>query len=53
MGVGVHRLRLGGGPEKPCRLLESFQLGLLREGEVLAVGLRFACKGVFEVLFRL
>jgi hypothetical protein len=48
--VGVDRLRVGRSAEELRDLPEALLLGLLREGEVLPVGLALTCEGRCEVL---
>jgi hypothetical protein len=41
-----------GGAEQRCHVWLAFNVGLVREIQVAAIGLRFACEGGFQVVFR-
>jgi len=50
VGVGMHRLGVGRGAEELRHLGVALIVGLLREGQVLAVGLRFAGERLLEIV---
>ncbi len=50
VGVGVHRLGVGGGPEEPGHLRVALLVRLLGEGQVLAVGLRFPGESFLQIV---
>ena len=51
--VGMPGLAFGGGAEQCCNVVLAFDVGLVRKIQITAVGLRFARKGGFQVVFRL
>jgi hypothetical protein len=51
--VGMAGFTFGGGAEQHRHVVLAFHVGLVGEVEVAAVGLRFAGKGVLQVLFGL
>jgi hypothetical protein len=53
MTVRVAGLTFRGGAEDGGNIVEAFDVGLLREIELAAVGLAFAGECVFQVLFGL
>ena len=50
MGMGVDGFRVGRGAKQPGRLLESFLVGLVGKGQILAVCLRFSGKSLPKIL---
>jgi hypothetical protein len=53
MGNPVAGLALGRGAEQRCHVVLAFDVGLVCEVQITAVGLRFAGEGVLQVLFGL
>jgi NAD/NADP transhydrogenase alpha subunit len=53
VAVGVAGLALGGGAENGRDVVVALDIGLVREVEVAAVGLRFAGEGGFQATFGL
>ena len=50
MAVGVAGLAFGGRTEHGGDVVVAFDVGLLGEIEIAAIGLRFACESVLEAL---